>query len=155
MKLEFTSLSVMLSVSATRVGAHAGMLLLVAAFLSLASFAGAGSSNSTNASVTMAATTAGSCNNTASGFCNEFTGPSYKSARVKETCKGGQGMMYLSGACPTEGRIGTCLVYKGKSTESKYRYYTNFPGFGIKPAGGVAVAAENQCTKHKGEWTPN
>lgn len=155
MKLEFTSLSIMLYAAVTRVGARAVMLLLVAAFLSPASFAGAGSSDSTNASVTMPATTAGSCNNTASGFCNEFTGPSYKAERVKRACKERQGVMYLSGACPTEGRIGTCLVYKGKSTESKYRYYTNFPGFGIKPAGGVAVAAENQCTKLKGEWTPN
>ncbi|MDD2737164.1 MAG: hypothetical protein PHF56_24785 [Desulfuromonadaceae bacterium] len=64
-------------------------------------------------------------------------------------------MKYLVGACPSVGRIGTCVVYKGKNTESIYRYYKNFPGFGIKPAGGVATAAEIQCTKLKGEWIPN
>ena len=52
-------------------------------------------------------------------------------------------------------RVGTCLVYKGRSDESRYRYYTNFPGFGVKPKGGVAVAAESQCAKLKGTWTPN
>lgn len=64
-------------------------------------------------------------------------------------------MIYLAGACPTEGRVGTCLVYKGRKNESRYRYYTNFPGFGIKPKGGAAAAAERQCAKLKGEWTPN
>lgn len=65
-------------------------------------------------------------------------------------------MMFLSGACPTEGRVGTCLVNKGKSTESRYRYYTSFPGSGIVPAGGAAAAAASQCTRTlKGEWTPN
>lgn len=130
------------------------MLLLAAAFLPLASYGGDGGSSSTNASVTTPATAAGSCNNTASGFCNEFTGSSYKAAGVERACKR-QGVMFLAGACPTEGRVGTCLVYKGKNTESQYRYYTNFPGSGVKPTGGVAAAAESQCTKLKGEWTPN
>lgn len=100
------------------------------------------------------ATIAGSCNNAASGFCNEFTGSSYKSASAQRVCEG-QKMIFLAGACPTEGRVGSCLVYKGKSTESHNRYYTKFPGFGITPTGGVAAAAESQCTKLKGEWTPN
>ena len=88
------------------------------------------------------------------GFCNEFTGSSYKAERVKRTCKG-QGGTFLAGACPTEGRVGTCRVYKGRNDESLYRYYKNFPGFGVKPKGGVAAAAESQCAKLKGTWTPN
>ncbi|MEK6696588.1 MAG: hypothetical protein AABY98_05450 [Candidatus Deferrimicrobiota bacterium] len=130
------------------------LLMLAALFLPLASFGGDGNSSSTNASVATPATIAGSCNNPASGFCNEFTGSSYKAARVKRACKG-QGVVFLAGACPTEGRVGTCLVYKGRNDESRYRYYTNFPGFGTKPKGGVAAAAESQCAKLKGEWTPN
>jgi hypothetical protein len=97
---------------------------------------------------------AGSCENTASGFCNEFTGSSYKAANVEKSCKG-QKMTFLTGACSTVGRVGSCLTYKGKNNESYYRYYTSFPGFGIKPKGGVAVEAEKQCAKMKGEWTPN
>jgi len=127
------------------------MLLFAVAILPMASFAAAGGGKAANASVT----TAGSCNNASSGFCNEFTGSSYKVERVKRSCMAVKGVKYLSGACPTEGRIGTCIVYKGKNTESKYRYYKNFPGFGIKPAGGVTLAAEDQCTKLKGEWIPN
>jgi len=46
-------------------------------------------------------------------------------------------------------------MYKGKNNESYYRYYTSFPGFGIKPKGGVAAEAEKQCTEMKGEWIPN
>ena len=63
--------------------------------------------------------------------------------------------MFPTSACPTEGRFGTSLVSKRRSTESRYRYYKNFPGVGIKPAGGVAAAAESHCAKLKGEWTPN
>lgn len=100
------------------------------------------------------ATIAGSCNNAASGFCNEFTGSSYKAASVQRACER-QKMVFLAGACPAEGRVGSCLTSKGKSTESHYRYYTKFPGFGITPRGGAATAAESQCTDLKGEWTPN
>ena len=78
------------------------LLMLAALFLPLASFGGDGNSSSTNASVATPATIAGSCNNPASGFCNEFTGSSYKAARVKRACKG-QGVVFLAGACPTEG----------------------------------------------------
>lgn len=155
MKLIFTSLTIRISAFVTRVGLYAVMLLFAVAFLPLACFAGAGSSNAANMSVATPATSAGSCNNSASGFCNEFTGSSYKVERVKRSCKEGNGVKYLAGACPTEERIGTCVVYKGKNTESIYRYYKNFPGFGIKPTGGVATAAKNQCTKLKGEWIPN
>jgi hypothetical protein len=115
------------------------LLMLAALFLPSASFGGDG---------------AGSCNNPASGFCNEFTGSSYKTERVQRTCKG-QGGVFLAGACPAEGRVGACLVYKGRNDESLYRYYKNFPGFGVKPKGGVAAAAESQCADLKGAWTPN
>jgi hypothetical protein len=97
---------------------------------------------------------AGSCNNAASGFCNEFTGSSYKAANVERSCSK-QKLTYLAGACPTKGRVGSCLVYKGKNNESYYRYYASFPGFGIKPKGGVAEEAKEQCTSMKGLWIPN
>jgi hypothetical protein len=130
------------------------LLMLAVLFLPLASFGGDANSGSTTARAATAATIAGSCNNAASGFCNEFTGSSYKAERVQRTCKG-QGGVFLAGACPTEGRVGTCLVYKGRNDESLYRYYANFPGFGVKPKGGVAAAAKSQCADLKGEWTPN
>ena len=100
------------------------------------------------------ASIAGSCNNTVSGFCNEFTGSSYKAANVEKSCKR-QKTTYLAGVCSTQGRVGSCLMYKGKNNESYYRYYASFPGFGVKPKGGVAAEAEKQCTKMKGEWIPN
>ena len=128
--------------------------MLAVLFLPPASFGGEVNRSSANAGVATPATIAGSCNNPASGFCNEFTGSSYKAERVKRSCKG-QGGAFLAVACPTEGRVGTCLVNKGRNDESLYRYYKNFPGFGVKPKGGVAAAAESQCSKLKGEWTPN
>jgi len=73
---------------------------------------------------------------------------------VKRSCKR-QGGAFLTSACPTEGRIGTCRVNNGRNDESLYRYYTNFPGFGVKPKGGATTAAERQCVKLKGEWIPN
>jgi hypothetical protein len=97
---------------------------------------------------------AGSCNNAASGFCNEFTGSSYKAANVERSCKK-QNLTYIAGACPTKKRVGSCVVYKGKNSESYYRYYANFPGFGIKPKGGVAAEAKEQCANMKGQWVPN
>ena len=97
---------------------------------------------------------AGSCDNSASGFCNDFTGAAYKAANVEKSCKK-QKLSFRAGACPTEGRVGSCLVYKGKNSESYYRYYKNFPGFGIKPKGGVSAEAQKQYANMKGEWVPN
>lgn len=118
---------------------------LLAAVLPLASCDGSG---------TTPAMIVGSCNNAVGGFCNEFTGSSYKAERVQRVCEG-QKMTFLAGLCPTKERVGTCIVYKGKNTESQYRYYAGFPGFGITPTGGVAAEAERQCAKLKGEWTLN
>ncbi len=100
------------------------------------------------------APSAGSCNNAPMGFCNEFTGSSYKAARVQRSCEM-QKVQYLPGACPSEGRVGACVVYKGKNSESNYIYYTNFPGMRLR--GGVTVAAEaaKQCVQMKGEWHSN
>lgn len=106
------------------------------------------------ASVSGHASISGSCNNTASGFCNEFSGSAYKTDKVQTSCQR-QGMKFLPGACPAQGSVGTCVVYKGKNTESRYRYYNNFPGFGIKPNAGVAAEAERQCSHLKGEWISN
>ncbi|MBA3006661.1 MAG: hypothetical protein KJ900_08565 [Proteobacteria bacterium] len=118
---------------------------VMVAILSFPSWSFAGSPN---------AIIAGSCNNTASGFCNEFNGSSYKATNVEKSCTR-QKMTFLAGTCPTEGRVGSCLMYKGKDNESYFRYYASFPGFGIKPKGGVAAAAEKQCFQMKGEWIPN
>ncbi|MGZ5441350.1 MAG: hypothetical protein ACXW5U_05510 [Thermoanaerobaculia bacterium] len=74
-----------------------------------------------------------------------------KMQRVCEAQKGA----FLAGPCPTEGRVGSCLVHKGENSESYYRYYTGFPGFGVKPIGGAAAAAESQCAMLKGEWIAN
>lgn len=115
------------------------------ATLSFPSWSFAGNSNSF---------IAGSCNNTAIGFCSEFTGSSYKAVNVEKSCTR-QKMTFLTGKCPTEGRVGSCLMYKEENNQSYYRYYTNFPGFGINPKGGVTAAAEKQSTQMNGEWVPN
>jgi hypothetical protein len=97
---------------------------------------------------------AGSCHNAAGGFCNEFSGAAYRAERVRRSCEK-QKQAFLPGACPTEGRVGACLVLRGKNTESRYLYYAAFPGYGVKPRDGVAAEAARQCTGLKGEWTPS
>lgn len=95
---------------------------------------------------------AGSCNNAPAGFCNEFTGASYKAATVQRSCEA-QKMQYLSGACPTAGQVGTCVVKKGTATESAYRYYKTFPGMALPGGVTAAASAQSQCTQSlKGEW---
>jgi hypothetical protein len=106
------------------------------------------------ASFNVQASIAGSCNNTAGGFCNEFTGSAYKTEKVQKSCQR-QNMTFLAGSCPSTKQVGTCIVYQGKNSESQYHYYNNFPGYGIKPKEGVAGAAERQCGKLKGAWSPN
>jgi hypothetical protein len=58
-------------------------------------------------------TLVGSCSNVSSGFCNEFTGSSYTTKAVQRTCEKNK-MVFLSGACPVENRVGSCLVYAGR-----------------------------------------
>lgn len=99
----------------------------------------------------------GSCSNASAGFCNEFTGSGYTAASVEKDCKAlGAGIVFLPGACPTDSRVGTCLVRKSTSTESYYRYYASFPGTGTTTPSSAAAAAEKQCAGSlKGEWAPN
>jgi hypothetical protein len=111
--------------------------MLAAVVLQLSGCGGGASSRST---------VAGSCNNAASGFCVEYTGSDYRAMKMQKVCEA-QKSEFLAGACPTEGRVGSCLVHKGKNSESYYRYYTGFQG-------GVA-AAESQCTRLKGQWITN
>ncbi|HVU03431.1 MAG TPA: hypothetical protein VHE30_16845, partial [Polyangiaceae bacterium] len=67
---------------------------------------------------------AGSCDNAPAGFCNEFTGSGYTAAKTQSDCEAlGANIQYLPGRCPTDGRVGTCVVYAGKASESYYRYY--------------------------------
>lgn len=106
------------------------------------------------ASFNVYAALVGSCNNTAGGFCNEFNGSAYKADRVEKTCQR-QGMKFLSGVCTAKGSVGSCTVYKGTNMESQYRYYNNFPGYGIKPKNGVAAEAARQCNNLKGVWSSN
>lgn len=128
--------------------ATAFMLALVTAVMSLTG-CGDGNSPDTNNSTTLV----GSCNNVASGFCNEFTGSSYKTPAVQRTCEK-QKMLFIAGACPVENRVGSCLVYAGQIYESSYRYYAHFPGTHIA-SNQAAAAAEKQCVSLKGEWTLN
>jgi pyruvate/2-oxoacid:ferredoxin oxidoreductase beta subunit len=98
-------------------------------------------------------TLVGSCSNVSSGFCNEFTGSSYTTKAVQRTCEKNK-MVFLSGACPVENRVGSCLVYAGQIYESSYRYYANFPGTHSTKEKATAAATE-QCTSLKGAWKPN
>ena len=94
----------------------------------------------------------GSCNTTATGFCVDY-GADYKGLTLEKLCKSQKGE-YSAGACPVEGRAGSCLVNKGKKTAAIYRYYPAFPGYGVSLGDGVAAAAQEQCEKSiKGEWT--
>ena len=54
------------------------LLMLAALLLPSAGFGADGDRSSANTGVATPASIAGSCNNPASGFCNEFTGSSYK-----------------------------------------------------------------------------
>lgn len=95
---------------------------------------------------------AGSCNNAPAGFCNEFTGASYKAATAQRSCEA-QKMQYLAGGCPTVGQVGTCLVKKGTAAESTYRYYGTFPGMALPGGVTAAASAQMQCSESlKGEW---
>jgi len=127
--------------------------------LIVASMGGAACASSSGADDAAAAPAklAGSCSNASAGFCNEFTGASYTPASVERDCKAlGAGIVFLPGACPTDSRVGTCLVRKRSSTESYYRYYASFPGTGTTTPSSAAAAAEKQCTGTlKGEWAPN
>ena len=100
------------------------------------------------------AASAGSCNNEKMGFCNEFTGSFYKEASVQRSCAT-QKVKYVPGACPAKNRVGACLVYKGKDSESNYVYYTNFPGMRLRDGATVTSEAAKQCASLKGEWHPN
>lgn len=117
--------------------------LMIASALSVASCGGSGSADSI---------IVGSCETTATGFCIDY-GADFKGATLERLCKSQKGE-YSAGVCPAEGRVGSCLVNKGKKSVSTYRYYAGFPGFGVTPEGGAAAAAEEQCVKSiKGEWT--
>lgn len=140
--------------SASRLSMAASILFAASSFLLLASCGDSGSSGATNVSVTPATPTAGGCDNASNGFCNDFSGADYASMNMRRICES-QKMVFLAGGCPSERRVGSCLVNKGNKSESYYRYYTGFPGFGIKTEGGSVVAAERQCAKLKGEWSPN
>ena len=100
------------------------------------------------------ASSAGGCNNAPMGFCNEFTGSSYKAAAVQRSCEA-QKLQFVPGACPAEGRVGACLVYKGKDSESNNVYYSNFPGMQHGDLANVTASAAKQCTRMKGELHPN
>lgn len=97
---------------------------------------------------------AGSCNNAQMGFCNEFTGTSYDAKSSRRMCES-QKMQYLPASCPSEGRVGSCLVYKGKKTESNYVYYSSYPGTRLRGGATAASAASKQCAQLKGEWRPH
>lgn len=132
---------------------HAITLLVTAALLALSSCSDGGSRSKPGSNITPANSIVGSCNNTLSGFCNEFTGTAYNAAAVQKSCEQ-QKMTFIAGPCPAESLVGSCLVYKGQSYESSYRYFANFPGTHLTE-GTAATAAERQCTSLMGEWTPN
>ena len=100
------------------------------------------------------APSAGSCNNAPMGFCNEFTGSSYDAKSTRRVCES-QKNQFMSGTCPTESRVGACLVYKDKKTESNYVYYASYPGIRLRGGAAAVTEAAKQCVQLKGEWHPN
>ena len=77
----------------------------------------------------------GSCNNPAGGMCIEYTGAGYKDAQpLQRVCEAQKATFLAGAACPTVERVGTCVRHKDKPEESRYRYYTSFPGSGMKIA---------------------
>jgi len=89
---------------------------------------------------------AGSCLTQAIGVCQDFHGAGHSPNEVQATC-GMQQLRYARGACPTEARLGTCLLFDGQPIASRLRYYQRFaPG---------ADGARQQCEgKLGGRWQP-
>jgi hypothetical protein len=127
----------------------AAVLLLMASLL----LASCGEGGSGGTAIAAATVSGGSCNYTATGNCMEYTGAAWKGMTMQRLCESQKGV-FLTGACPAEGRLGMCLKAKGSKDESRLGYYANFPGYGVKltPAA-VATEGAEQCTKSlKGEW---
>lgn len=119
-------------------------LLTIASAVVLTSCSGGGTSDAT--------AIVASCNTPATGICIEY-GPGYKDLTLERLCKSQKGE-HSTGACPVEGRAGSCLVKKGEKLAATYRYYPSFPGYGVALGDGVAAVAAEQCVKTvKGEWT--
>ena len=95
----------------------------------------------------------GSCINTPSGYCTEYAGASFKGQQTPRKACDAIKMTYLEGACPIEGLVGSCVQNKGKNNETRGRYYTNFPGYGMKlTQADVAIEGARQCAQAKGQW---
>lgn len=119
--------------------------LTITSSLLMASCSGSGGASSEDLIV-------GSCNTTATGICIDY-GEKYEGLTLERLCKSQKGE-YSAGACPVEGRAGSCLVRKDKKSDATYRYYSGFPGYGVALGDGVAAVAKEQCVNSiKGEWT--
>lgn len=131
--------------------------LLAMLAVAVASLAGCGGGNggAPGASAAAPAEIIGSCNVPATGNCTEWIGSAWKGPTLDRLCASQNGT-YLPGAkCPVEGQVGACLRDKGNDQESRFVYYTAFPGYGMKfTPEKVAASGERQCTKFmKGEWS--
>lgn len=95
----------------------------------------------------------GSCHVVATGNCMEYTGAAWKGMTMQRLCESQKGV-YAAGACPSEGKLGSCLKSKGTKDENRLNYYTSFPGYGVKlTPDAVVKEGQEQCTKTiKGEW---
>lgn len=121
--------------------------LLIASALTLASCGGKGDAGGD-------ARIVGSCNTAATGMCIEY-GAGYEGLTLDRLCASQKGVYSAAGACPAEGRAGSCRVERKKAV-STYRYYAGFPGYGVTLPEGVAAAAEEACVNTiKGAWSAN
>ncbi len=106
---------------------------------------------------TIAATIAGSCYVEATGNCSEWLGSDWARLTMDRLCVSQKGSFTAGAACPTTNLVGSCLRDRGKKSESRFFFYTSFPGYGVKlTPDAVAEAGNEQCTKFmKGEWRGN
>lgn len=100
------------------------------------------------------ASIAGSCYVEATGNCSEWLGSDWAQLTMDRLCVSQKGVFTASAACPTNNAVGSCLRDKGKKSESRFVFYTNFPGYGVSlTPEAVAEAGNDQCANlMKGEW---
>lgn len=134
-------------------------LLRYVPVLAVLAFAACGGGNSGDGAGQAAAPSTapiGSCYVEATGNCSEWIGKDWTQLTMDRLCRSQKGT-YAAGACPTANAVGSCLRDRGKKAESRFVYYTNFPGYGVTlTPDAVAKDGADQCTQFmKGEWRAN
>jgi hypothetical protein len=85
----------------------------------------------------------GSCSIVGGKSCFDYPGSGFTAANVQTACDAIHGT-HSATACTADGRVGSCRVMVGSSTEQIVRYYAS--GF-------TAASAQTNCTAQSGVFT--